>query len=75
MRGVMKVNWKKGLKALNVKDALSHSASEEGEVSDKNIDKKGKKKEGVGLFQTYANFLKGEEKEQYEKFLENRRLL
>lgn len=24
-------------------------------------------------FQTYSNFLKGEEKEQYEEYLENRR--
>jgi len=31
------------------------------------------KRKGYGKFQTYANFLKGEEKEQYTKYLENKR--
>jgi hypothetical protein len=32
------------------------------------------RKQGYGKFQTYANFLKGDEKEQYEKYLENKRI-
>ena len=30
------------------------------------------KKQGYGKYQTYANFLEGEEKEQYEQYLKNK---
>ena len=49
------------MKTLNVHDSAHESSASE--------------RHGYGRYQTYANFLKGEEKEQYEKYMANKRML
>jgi len=67
------VKWKKGLESLNIKEDPPSDEEEKDEDYDISKDDTVKikitralKKQGYGKYQTYANFLDGEEKEQYE---------
>ena len=73
-KGMFIIRWKKGLESLNLKEDQttdeedldnSQQPSKEEEPS-KIIITRALRKQGYGKYQTYANFLDGEEKEQYE---------
>jgi hypothetical protein len=68
-KGMLTIKWKKGMHQLGIgDDSENQSAVEKLEGANRRQSVL-MKKEGYGKFQTYANFLKGEEKEQYEKYL------
>ena len=72
------IKWKKGLESLNIKeDPPTDEEDEDFDISKAETVKpkitRALKKLGYGKYQTYANFLDGEEKEQYEQYLKNKR--
>jgi len=66
----MTVKWKKGIDKLNIEN--QEEVKDKDEVINRQYSKV-ERQSGYGRFQTYANFLKGEEKEQYETYQENKR--
>ena len=79
---MLTVKWKKGVDTLNItsedasnpsKSATPTASEYDGQSPSTRKLSKRDKKNGYGKFQTCANFLKGEEKEAYEKYLDNKR--
>jgi hypothetical protein len=69
-KGMFIIKWKKGLESLNVIETSSDSQNESKIAESKSelpkvVVTRALKKQGYGKYQTYANFLDGEEKEQY----------
>ena len=76
------VRWKKGLESLNLKEDKTTSEEENENNSEEGTKEESRviltralRNKGYGKYQTYANFLDGEEKEQYEQYLKNKRKL
>ena len=76
-KGMFIVKWKKGIESLNIIEKSEDGSSEEKESKKEEVSKikitRALRKQGYGKFQTYANFLDGEEKEEYEAYLYKKR--